>query len=338
LKNKTRILFRTAGGKAKNKQLGLGHVFRVINIAKELQKNCEIHFLIEDFGGVEDILKNYKFLNIEKLPKNVNLEKDLEITSNVIEKVNAEILIVDHYGVNNKYLSFMRKKIRTVLITDLQKYNFDADLIINGFIGFKNKVFKNKFTAKCFLGPKYQILNKNFQNKKIKSNSKFRILVTFGGYDEKQISSLVVNSLKVFLDRIELKIILGPVGKMTNELKNLSKKYPKQIIIQKSANDMHKEILKSNFGICSGGLTSYEFASMGIPFIIICDDTHQLITAKEWNKREIGINLGIVNKNTKQRLNSKIEQILNNKIKFKNGIKLVDGLGIERIANEILKI
>ena len=77
---------------------------------------------------------------------------------------------------------------------------------------------------------------------------------------------------------------------------------------------------------------------MGIPFIIICDDTHQLITAKEWNKREIGINLGIVNKNTKQRLNSKIEQILNNKIKFKNGIKLVDGLGIERIANEILKI
>ena len=97
-------------------------------------------------------------------------------------------------------------------------------------------------------------------------------------------------------------------------------------------------ILKSNFGICSGGLTSYEFASMGIPFIIICDDTHQLITAKEWNKREIGINLGIVNKNTKQRLNSKIEQILNNKIKFKNGIKLVDGLGIERIANEILKI
>ena len=36
MKNKTIVLFRTAGGKAKNRQLGLGHIFRVINIAKKL--------------------------------------------------------------------------------------------------------------------------------------------------------------------------------------------------------------------------------------------------------------------------------------------------------------
>jgi UDP-2,4-diacetamido-2,4,6-trideoxy-beta-L-altropyranose hydrolase len=338
LKIKTKILFRTGGGKAKNRQLGLGHIFRVINLAKELDKYYEIHFLIEDFGGVEEILKNHNFSNIKKLPKNVNLEKDLAFSYSIIEKINPKILIVDHYGVKNKYLSIMRKKIKTVLITDLKKFNFDADLIINGFIGFNNKKFKNKFSAKCLIGPKYQILNKNFRHKKIKINSKFRILVTFGGYDEKHISSMVVDSLQEFLDRIELKIILGPVAKITNELKNLGKKYPNQIIIQKNSNDMHKEILKSSFGICSGGLTTYEFSSIGIPFIMICDDAHQLITAKEWNKRKIGINLGIVNENTKKRLNSKIDKILSNEIKFKNGTKLVDGLGSERIANEILKI
>ena len=31
-------------------------------------------------------------------------------------------------------------------------------------------------------------------------------------------------------------------------------------------------------------------------------------------------------------------EYVSKKIKFKNGIKLVDGLGLERIANEILKI
>jgi UDP-2,4-diacetamido-2,4,6-trideoxy-beta-L-altropyranose hydrolase len=338
LKNRTIVLFRTAGGKAKNRQLGLGHIFRVINIAKKLEKNCEIYFLIEDFGGVEKILKSHNFFNIKKITNDINLEKDLEITSDTIKKISAEVLVVDHYGVKNKYLSIMKKKIKTVLITDLKKFNFDADLVTNGFIGFKNKIFKNNFGAKCLLGPKYQILNKNFHNKNIKLNSKFRILVTFGGYDEKQISTVVVNSLKVFLDRIELKIILGPAAKITNELKNLNKKYPNQIIIQKDVKNMHKEILKSSFGICSGGLTTYEFAAMGIPFIMICDDNHQLITAKEWNKRKIGINLGIVNENTKKRLNLKIEKILNNKIKLKNRINLVDGLGSERIANEILKI
>ena len=51
-KNKIKILFRTSGGAAHGKQLGLGHIFRCINLAIELH-NCEIFFLIEDFGGVK---------------------------------------------------------------------------------------------------------------------------------------------------------------------------------------------------------------------------------------------------------------------------------------------
>ena len=51
-----KILFRTSGGAAPKRDLGLGHIYRSINLALAL-KNNDIHFLIQDFGGVKKILQ-----------------------------------------------------------------------------------------------------------------------------------------------------------------------------------------------------------------------------------------------------------------------------------------
>lgn len=36
----------------------------------------------------------------------------------------------------------MRKHVKTVVISDLKKIDYQADLIVNGFIGFKNTIAK----------------------------------------------------------------------------------------------------------------------------------------------------------------------------------------------------
>ncbi|HJM78915.1 MAG TPA: hypothetical protein QF656_00020, partial [Nitrosopumilus sp.] len=60
------ILIRTAGGRAKEKGLGLGHIYRVINLAEEL-KNNKIYFSLEDFGGAKEILKKNGYDKIETI-------------------------------------------------------------------------------------------------------------------------------------------------------------------------------------------------------------------------------------------------------------------------------
>ena len=65
---------------------------------------------------------------------------------------------------------------------------------------------------------------------------------------------------------------------------------------------MFQEIKKSQFGICSGGITTYEFAAIGIPFAIICQNRHQTVTAKKWEKVYGAINLGMPNKNTHKKV------------------------------------
>ena len=101
---------------------------------------------------------------------------------------------------------------------------------------------------------------------------------------------------------------------------------------------MKKEILQSKFGFCTGGITTYEFASMNIPFVIICDDKHQLKTAKEWEKRGIGKNYGMVSKNTSQKIGAILDKLLEQELKFNKGRNIVDGKGAKRVGDAILEI
>ena len=55
-RKKLKILFRTSGGSAISKELGFGHIFRSINLAKSLQTH-QLFFLIENYGHVKDIFK-----------------------------------------------------------------------------------------------------------------------------------------------------------------------------------------------------------------------------------------------------------------------------------------
>jgi len=102
---------------------------------------------------------------------------------------------------------------------------------------------------------------------------------------------------------------------------------------------MQKEISSSRFGICSGGLTTYEFAAVNIPFAIICQVRHQLTTAREWQRLGIASNLGLINNKTQEKIHHFLKNIIKNKtVPQLNKNPVIDGLGAKRISREILKM
>jgi len=58
VKKVLKILFRVSGGRAKNKEYGLGHIYHAMNLAPRL-KSTEIFFLVEDYGKAIDLLQRY---------------------------------------------------------------------------------------------------------------------------------------------------------------------------------------------------------------------------------------------------------------------------------------
>ena len=155
---------------------------------------------------------------------------------------------------------------------------------------------------------------------------------------KKKISQIFTDSIERHIPKLKIKIILGPASSIPHNLKSLKNKYSSRITIIQQTRNMSREIENTKFGFCSGGITTYEFASKGIPFAIICDEKHQLRTAVEWEKRKCAINLGLVNSNSKEKIQFVIQEFLQNKIHLNKSSKITDGLGANRVFNEILKI
>ena len=337
MKKTPKILFRTIGGRSVKKQIGLGHIYRCINLAKNL-KNVKIYFLVEDYGGSNTVIQNSKYKNISILKKNLSIDDDFEYTKSFIKKNNIDLVIIDKYCVSLSYLKKLNKIIKTVVISDLEKIDFPANLVINGFIGFKNSIKKNKFDAKCFLGPKYQILNENFSKQKsLKDKKQYTLLATFGGLDGHNISESMYEPLSKYGKLITTKIILGPIAKKSSRLMRLQKKFSNSIMLTQKTNDMFAEISNWHYGLCSGGLTTYEFARLGVPFGIVSQVRHQLSTAQQWEKLGIATNLGLISNKTPKKIEHFIEDLLSEKIPQRK-TSLVDGLGSKRVSTEIVKL
>lgn len=332
MKSKQNILFRFSGGKAKGKKLGFGHVYRCLNLAKCLKKN-NLYFLIEDFGGVEEIIRESGFTSIFKLQKNSNVDVDIKKSIEIIGKKNIDKIVIDKYNIQSRYLKKIKNYSKLIVISDLKKIDFPGDLVINGFIGFPNGITKNRYGVNTLTGVKFQIINKNFK-KLNKTKKKFGLISTFGGFDEHGISNMLINEIIKQKPEFKTKVILGPA---TTNSKKLSLKDKRYITILKKTNNMIKEISTASVGLCSGGITSYEFASQKIPFGIICQEKHQLVTAKEWQKMKIATNLGLFNKNTVLKLRKFLENVSSNRI-INPTHRICDGKGVERVSKKILEL
>ena len=88
-----------------------------------------------------------------------------EITKKIITEQKIDLIIIDkHDNKTKSYAKLMTKFIKTVVISDVRKIDYHADLLINAFIGFENSITQNPLGTKCLLGPKYQILNKKYDD------------------------------------------------------------------------------------------------------------------------------------------------------------------------------
>lgn len=328
-----KILFRTSGGKIPKKELGLGHIFRCINLSYQLKPH-KIQFLIEDYGSVLSVLQEYGFKKIFNLTPGICDDVDIKETSEHITKNKIDILIVDKYGLTNKYVRALKKIVKVVVISDLKNISYDADLVVNGFIGYENKITHNQFNTKCLIGPKYQILNQQY-NKQHNYKKKYDLLITLGGFDAHNLIEIILDKIIKHEGKIKIRVILGHATKKSSKIIKFGKKY-EQIEIIEHTNNMKKEISSTKFGICAGGITTYEFATLQIPFAIVCQYKHQIQTAKEWQIRKIAKNLGFIQKN-ERKIDVFINQLIQNKINLIQN-KLVDGLGSQRVAKQIVKI
>lgn len=308
------------------KLVGLGHLKRCLSIASELNNLGHVCEFILDDSSYSCYISKHGF------------------RYSIINKINKiyQILIVDKYGLDDKFLNYLKKFCEVLVRVDdasppIQK-DFISDAIINGNPYGSTKFYDGVVKNDCQLivgenfipmDPKFCILRNQYRIRKTNDN----IVITFGATINPKYPKSVALRLGTMFPEKTILLLNGIAFKSHFEmdLPNLE--------LLPLTEDMPAILSIADIVICSASSVCWQLSTVGIPFITFVSALNQKKSFDYIKKRKIGIALdeecienGILEKEISN-------LTFDNKMKlFIEARKTIQCNGSKRIAEKLIDI
>jgi UDP-2,4-diacetamido-2,4,6-trideoxy-beta-L-altropyranose hydrolase len=281
----------------------------------------------------------------------VDWQTDAQETMNALSSAGrgADLLIVDHYGIDGRWEAQVGRQCRFVMvIDDLADRTHVCDLLLDQNLQpGMHKRYLPLIPSECkmLLGPRYALLREEFlQNRnpdKPLKGAIRSILVFFGGADPHNLTPLTLRALKnTVSDEIKIDVIIGPANSRSSEIKSTAAML-ERISIHDSVQEVAPLMAKADLCIGAGGSTSWERCCLGLPTIVVASSDAELQLAEHLQSKGIGLCVGSYRYVTESKLSEAIAKILADPSPLAQwsagGMKLVDGHGAERVCRTLLE-
>lgn len=304
--------------------IGSGHVMRCLTLAEQLRENGhQVEFICRKAqGSMESLIKKHHFLVNLLSEKETDIwswmEKNSELdaieTYRILEGKKIDLLIIDHYAIDEKWENkFQNYKL--MVIDDLANRQHNCHILLDQNF-YKNaeqrykKYISNK-TVTC-LGPKYMLIRKEFYLNYKKNPSK-TIFVFFGSMDKTNETLKTLKALKKLQKKYHFGVIVivGESNPYRKEVENYSKKLTNcEFYCQ--VNNMAELMGKCHFSITAGGTITWERSVMNLPGIIIVVAENQIELTKNLVQKNASGFLGESKNVTQDMIVNAIEDIIEN--------------------------
>lgn len=257
--HRNQILYRLIG----NKYSGTGHVYRALTLADHIFHH-DIQFVVE----------STEHLAIEKLEEsNYDYEvlNDKQSFIQYVRSKSPDIVVNDVLDTSAEYIKSLKNHTAHVVnIEDLGSGTDHADVVINALYEHSNPKQNHYF------GYEYFCLRNEFRykNPRTKISSVDRIMISFGGIDENNLTAKTLRALSDMQHEVHLDVILGKGYTEKESLDPVTSEYPSNISIEinQDTNSMAEHMKQADLLITSNGRTLYESASLNIPAISIAQN------------------------------------------------------------------
>lgn len=321
-----KILFRCDAG-FKN-ELGSGHLFRSITIARYLikrfkLKSNQIVFIIrvnKNYYNTHDILSKYKF-RVIKITKNIRDYSAYE--AKFLNRLNGELIVIDRLGkISKKFVNFALANFKKKIIIDDSSANRKLfNLTFNPLItNVKN--YKNSFIGlKYFISPLYF-----YRQQKIQISNK-GIFIYLGNLKDDVLVVKILNIISVISNQ--------PIFLPSSYFKKF--KFPKiknKIFFFKN-HEYYKFMQNANLVIISGGMSLYDALFLKVKIICIPQFKHQTQTI---NNNKISKKIIFLNKKSKKfdaELKKKINYFVNMRKNLNTINKIINMKNMDLTLNKI---
>ncbi len=337
-KKKIQILFKVIG----SPEIGLGHVMRSMELAREFKKNPETEVFF---------YCNQNAVVISKLARNFTVfvgdmedSQDRKILS-LIDRCNFDVVIIDHMGVNPVLCSAIKSQNPAILVVVLDTIDYsdeNIDIIINLFnhnleIPHPGAFFSGNY----FEGLQYAILRDSFlpliKKERRVSTIPDTILIAYGGADKNHYTITAINRMETWWRDARFKVVVGALNRDYEAIENLSKDNPRYTVF--CDNPEIQDIMDTaDLGFVGSGTTLLELCSLGVPAVVTPQNEFERRFSDyiEKNNACLVLSEADMQKPLNEALMEKIldtETRRNMSIHQKN---LVDGRGKERIVHIIM--
>ncbi|MGD9605738.1 MAG: PseG/SpsG family protein [Bacilli bacterium] len=333
-----KVAFRLEGGH----HLGIGHVVRCLAVARELNKRISVNilFIINNSSEIISLIEKDNF------PFKVYFHNETDEVYNILYEYNPHIIVNDLPCSSVEYMEKIKTLCPTINYDDGGGGCIHADYLIH----VTYKTFTRLLGNKGYIyGPEYLILRDEFFLHRVKAsyriinNDGLKILITMGGSDPANLTIRALKDIQKIKNHLEIKIITGVGYRYHTELEQCIRESKHKVFLYKNVNvdQLLNLMTQADIGIVHYGITAYEMACVGLPFVAIAHNSDEF-TKNRLIEYGFCLDAGLCDNLNESDIPFCVNKLLNNK-KFreqlsKNGMNRVDAKGLIRIVNLVIDV
>lgn len=341
--------------------IGTGHVMRCLTLADALKEAGAVcQFIMKDLeGNSADFVKNKGYDCSLITPTENAIEnnnnclllgesqiQDAKSFLGCLVGISPDWIIVDNYFLDAEWESRVKgKNSRVMVIDDLANRYHECDVLLDQNLGRNDLDYKPWLKKECrkLFGPEYSLLRKEFSHNRTESlnrrvdNKLGKILISMGGIDKENVTSLVLKALSFidFPSTIQITVVMGTKAPCIEQVRKCAQLLPWQSQVLVGVNDMAQLMSSHDIAIGAAGSTAWERCALGMPAVMVVVADNQKVIAQEleshdaawviWHPEEISTRLPVIIKSltTDPKLLSRYSL---------TSAKLTDGKGTQRVV------
>lgn len=328
---------------------GLGHLARCSALALALRRaGHAVSFACRDDGsGIAAArLAGHGFDHLP-LMQLEDEESDARETLLLARAVNADRIVVDHYGLGESWWRAVAAERALVAIDDLGRAGMGAccDAVLNQNVGARADSYPGGATL--LIGPRYVLLPDDILPRRVAREHVLgpmlelmprRVLLTVGGSDPLGMMPRLMRAAAsvATLDRID--VAIGPGFGDTSRLDAMASA-DGRIVLHRRLSSLLNLLMESDAVITAGGTTTYEAACLGVPMALVQVADNQAGIVRGMEAEGAAVFLGEAAAFSDEALAGGVASFLGDSEgllrRARRGMRLVDGLGAMRVAEAL---
>lgn len=291
--------------------IGTGHVMRCLTLADALRASgAACHFVCRAHAGnlLEAIAKRGHIVHSLPLATTgaapmqggeqhahwlgADWETDARQTQTVLEGIEVDWLIVDHYALDARWESRLRTTCKRVaVLDDLADRPHACELLVDQNLGHTIDDYADLVPSgsRVLAGPTYAMLRSQFAELRERSLicrqtlQVRRLLISLGGVDKDNITTEVLIALRgsTLPADCTITVVMGAQAPFLDQVIETSEKMPWSTKVCVDVRDMAQLMLDCDLALGAAGSTSWERCCLGVPtlLLVLADNQRSIATA-----------------------------------------------------------